>query len=296
MAQEPAEADELTNRPLDLARDSHAGANTLHATLDLARRVERAEIEFCALAGATGGRVDVLDAAGGRALFGRPGSPLNKVLGLGLAGPVSDEDLDRVEQFYRSRGVPTQIELCPLAYGDVAARLCARGYVLEAFETELGMLLEPLPAVANGSVTVTLATLDQDDLWTRVVSEGFVAFEPLVGGAPEGKALSVEQMMDMMSQFGHPRIRRYLAWIDGTPAGGGAAWAHEGVLGIFGTSTLAQFRRRGVQAAITIQAMRDARGTADLAIATTAPGSTSQRTFERLGFRVLYTRAVFVRN
>jgi GNAT superfamily N-acetyltransferase len=277
---------------------THAGTgtNTLHASIDVARRVERAEIEFCALAGATSGRVDVCDAAGGRALFSRPGSPLNKVLGLGLAGPVSDEDLDRIERFYRSRGAPTQIELCPLAYGDVAARLCARGYVLEAFESELGMALEPQPAFANSPVSITPVTPDQDDLWTRVVSEGFVAFEPLVGGAPEGKALTTEQMMEMMSQFRHPQIRRYLAWIDGEPAGGGAAWAHEGVLGIFGTSTLPQFRRRGVQAAISIHAMQDARGVADLAIATTAPGSTSQRTFERLGFRVLYTRAVFVRN
>jgi hypothetical protein len=265
-------------------------------TIDVARRVERAEIEFCALAGATSGRVDVCDVAGGRALFSRPGSPLNKVLGLGLAGPVSDEDLQRIEDFYRSRGVPTQIELCPLAYGDVAARLCARGYVVEAFENELGMVLGPAVTADGGSISVAITAADQNDLWTRVVSHGFVTFEPHVGGAPEGKALTLEQMMDMMSQFGHPNIRRYLAFIDGEPAGGGAAWAHEGVLGIFGTSTLPKFRRRGVQAAITRHVMHEARGTADLAIATTAPGSTSQRTFERLGFRVLYTRAVFVRS
>jgi hypothetical protein len=272
----------------------------MHATLDVARRVERAEIEFCALAGATGGRVDVFDRAGGRALFSRPGSPLNKVLGLGLAGPVSDGDLADIELFYRTRGVPTQIELCPLAYGDLAARLCSRGYVLEAFENELGMALTSGDTAAHvnrfAPLTITLATPDQDHLWTRVVSEGFVAFEPLVGGAPEGKALSTEQMMEMMSQFGHPNIQRYLAWMDGQPVGGGAAWAYEGVLGIFGTSTLPQFRRRGVQAALTVQAMDDARGRADLAIATTAPGSTSQRTFERLGFRVLYTRSVFVKS
>lgn len=286
----------MTNIPLDVARGTQTGANALHATIDVARRVERAEIEFCALAGATSGRVDVYDTAGGRALFSRPGSPLNKVLGLGLAGPVGDEDLDRIESFYRSRGAPTQIELCPLAYGDLAARLCARGYVLEAFESELGLLLTPFPTLPELAVTITHATPDQNDLWTRVVSEGFVACEPLVGGAPEGKELTTEQMIDMMSQFGHPQIRRYLAWVDGEPAGGGAAWTHEGVLGIFGTSTLPQFRRRGVQAAISSHAMQDARDIADLAIATTAPGSTSQRTFERLGFRVLYTRAVFVRN
>jgi len=61
-----------------------------------------------------------------RALFSRPGSPLNKALGLGLQGPVADEDLHRIESFYASRSAPTQIELCPLVYGDVPARLCAR--------------------------------------------------------------------------------------------------------------------------------------------------------------------------
>ena len=290
----------------------------MHATIELARRVDRAEIEFCALAGsgafASTGRfqrqpdsVAMLDAGGGRALFGRPGSPLNKVLGLGLQGPVTDEDLDRIEAFYRSRNAPTQIELCPLAFSDVPARLCARGYVLEAFENELGRSLASDQTTVRSSgvgaafrrpgadVGVTLAGPDEDPLWMRIVSDGFVAFEPHVGGAPESKAFTTEQMMEMMAQFGHPNIRRYIAWIDGEPAGGGAAWTYDGVLGIFGTSTLARFRRRGVQAAITVRAMDDARGEADLAIATTAPGSTSQRTFERLGFCVLYTRAVFIK-
>ena len=272
----------------------------LHATLDVARRVERAEIEFCAVAGATNDNVDVLEAGGGRALFSRPGSPLNKVLGLGLHGAVAEETLDRIEAFYRERGVPTQIEICPLAYGDLAARLCARGYVLEAFENELGSPLDATPPseafMPRRGVRVSRAAGDEDDLWTRIVAEGFVAAELHVGGAPQGKPLTTEQMVEMMSQFGHPEIHRYIAWIDGEPAGGGAMWAYEGVLGIFGTSTLPRFRRQGVQAALTIHAMREGRGIADLAVATTAPGSTSQRTFERLGFRVLYTRAVFVRS
>jgi hypothetical protein len=273
----------------------------LYATVDVARRVERAEIEFCALAGATQGAVDVLEAAGGRALFSRPGSPLNKVLGLGLHGALPDDAIDRIEAFYRDRNVPTQIEVCPLAYGDLAARLCARGYLLEAFENELGLLLDPTASATAASppsttVGITAAAPDQDDLWTQVVAEGFAASESHVGGAPEAKPPTTEQMVEMMSQFGHPEIRRYLAWIEGEPAGGGAAWAYDGVLGIFGTSTLPRFRRRGVQRALTIHALNEGRSGADLAIATTAPGSTSQRTFERLGFRVLYTRAVFVRS
>ena len=38
-----------------------------------------------------------------------------------------------------------------------------------------------------------------------------------------------------------------------------------------------------------------ARGKADLTIATTEPGSISQRTFERCGFQVVYTRAILVK-
>jgi hypothetical protein len=270
---------------------------TLHTTIDLARRVDRAEIEFCALAGSTHGPIDVCDAAGGRALFSRPGSPLNKMLGLGLSGPVTDADLDMVEAFYAARRAPAQIELCPLACSDLAARLCRRGFIVDGFENELGMALAPVRerVAPVPGVDVTIVPPGRTDAWVRIVAEGFAAYEPPVGGGPEGNPLSIEQMVEMMSQFGHPGITRYLASIDGEPAGGGAAWSHGGVLGIFGTSTLPRFRRRGVQAAVTIAALEGARGAADVATATTAPGSTSQRTFERLGFVVLYTRAVFVK-
>jgi hypothetical protein len=272
----------------------------LCATLDLARRVDRAEIDFCALAGEVGSPhgVERLEAGGGLALFGRPGSPLNKMLGLGLGTTATDSDLDRIEQFYAARGTPAQIELCPLAATDLAPRLNARGFVLQAFENELarGVGRGVCTDVARPDLRVTQARPDQDDLWIRVTAEGFSAFEPPVSGGAAVEVPAVEGMIEMMSQFAHPKIRRYLAWVDDAPAGGGAAWVHEGVVGIFGTATLAKFRRRGVQRAITISALEDAAGEADLAIATTAPGSTSQRTFERLGFQVLYTRAIFVKS
>jgi len=275
---------------------------TLHATIELARRVDRAEIDFCALAGQVGSErgIERLEAGGGLALYGKQGSPLNKMLGLGLHGPVTDADLDRIERFYRERKSPAQIELCPLAAADVAPRLSARGFVVQAFEAQIAKSLGRdeilLDALASPDVRVTLARPDQDDLWTQITAEGFAAFEPPVGGGAASEVPGIDAMRDMMSQFGHPKIRRYLAWIGEEAAGGGAAWAHEGVLGIFGTATLPHTRRRGVQRAITVQAIEDARGEADLAIATTAPGSTSQRTFERLGFHVIYTRTIFVKS
>jgi hypothetical protein len=271
----------------------------LHATLDLARRIERAEIDFCAVAGAPGshGRVTSLEIGGGRALFGRAGSPLNKVLGLGLQGPVSDTELDRLETFYAARQSPAQVELCPLAHADVARRLAERGFMLQGFENELGIEIAAANGGpgghANAAVRVAPVTPAETGTWTRITAEGFAAAEHDPGAPPE--AYTIDQLVPLMRQFLHPSIRQYLAWVDGRPAGGVATWTHDRILGIFGASTLPQFRRRGVQTAATRFVLDAAHEEADLAIATTAPGSTSQRTHERLGFRVLYTRAILVK-
>ncbi len=79
------------------------------------------------------------------------------------------------------------------------------------------------------------------------------------------------------------------------PVGGGAAYIIDGVVGLTGTATVPSHRGRGVQHAVVARMLRDAVGRADLAMATVEPGSQSQRAFERFGFRVIYTRAVFVR-
>src|SRR5467141_3700014 len=195
----------------------------LHATIELARRIERAEIDFCALAGAQGtyGRVASLDVGGGRALFSRAGSPLNKVLGLGLQGPVSNSELDRLEAFYASRRSLAQVELCPLANADVARRLCERGFVLQGFENELGTEIVPTDGgrdpQPDAGVRVTLAAADAAETWARVTAEGFAAAEQDPGAPPE--SYTIEQLIAMMRQFLHPSIRHYLAWVDGKPAG-----------------------------------------------------------------------------
>ena len=52
--------------------------------------------------------------AGGTAIFGGSAYPANQVVGMGLYGPVASPDVDRVEEFYRSRGVACEIVVSPL--------------------------------------------------------------------------------------------------------------------------------------------------------------------------------------
>jgi ribosomal protein S18 acetylase RimI-like enzyme len=130
-------------------------------------------------------------------------------------------------------------------------------------------------------------------VWLRVAASGFAA--------PDGTALPagplppdlLDNITKVMSGFVHPDFERLLVWVDGEPAGAANAYVIDGVLGIAGTATLPAFRRRGIQQAVVAEALRLGAGRAELAMATTEPGSISQRNFERLGFQVIYTRAIF---
>ena len=267
----------------------------MHATLELARRVDRAEIDFCALATMAGAPdAATLERGGGLAVYGAPGSPVNKVLGLGLGVEVTDDDLDDIEQFYAERGCPVQIELCPLAAPDLAPRLTKRGYVLQAFENELARLApdDPVQSAAGADISVEAGAGERP--WLQIVAEGF-ATPDRAGPGSQLPGDAVTAISEVMRQFFHPEIVRYVAHVNGESGAAGLSFVSDGVLGIFGTATLPAFRRRGLQGAIVARAINDARGKADLVIATTEPGSISQRTFERLGFRVIYTRAILVK-
>lgn len=272
----------------------------MHASLALARRVDMAEIDFCALAAKAGlpGGASTLSVGGGRALCGKAGSPLNKVLGLGLGVDVSDQDLDAIDEFYDAHEIPAQIELCPLAVPDVPSRLAARGYVLQAFENQLVAPLEhalqsPDASPLDAAFTLgAVATADEAEQWVDAVSRGFAAGER---ANSSGEETLPPEVLDAIRGFEHEGITRYLVRTDGRAVGGGASYIFDGVLALAGTATLPAYRGRGIQHAVVRRMLHDARGRADLAMATTEPGSRSQRTFERSGFTVAYTRAVLVR-
>ena len=84
--------------------------------LVLARRIELAEAQAAVDAAEalllsradSGAAVESL--AGGFAVYCGPNSPLTQAVGLGLNGPVSDEDFERLEIFYRGRNEPVRVE------------------------------------------------------------------------------------------------------------------------------------------------------------------------------------------
>jgi hypothetical protein len=268
---------------------------TISAELELARRLEEAEAfgagEF-ALALARrhpGADVEVVEVAGGRVVFAGAGSPLSETKGIGLNGPVSEEDLDRMEAVFLGRGEPSRVVVCPLADPSLVAGLGRRGYRLSSFENILSMALsqeDPLRPLPPG-IEVRPVRDGEADLYARVVAPNFAG--------PGESADEVKEMMAVMLGMNHASC--FVALIDGEPVGGGSVWIHRGLALLAGAATLPAFRNRGVHAALHHARLAYAvRSGCDLAAQGAPPGSTSQRNAERRGLRVAYTRALLVRD
>jgi hypothetical protein len=135
----------------------------------LAERIERVEAQFIAQCSEAAHRRAntagfVRPIAGGVASFAEPGSPFNKVAGLGFDGVPAENELDEIERAFTACDAPTQIELAHLADPAIGALLTGRGYRLESFENVLGLALDDRhervtpPGSRSGSAATTSST------------------------------------------------------------------------------------------------------------------------------------------
>lgn len=272
----------------------------LHVGPALAARIEAAERrlteDLAATVAQSGGDAFAAPLAGGVAAWAGAGSPCNKVIGLGFAGPLEVDALAAIEAAYARRGAPVQVELCTLADPSIAPLLTGRGYALVGFEDVLAQPLGPAHAQPpTAAVEVTPA--DDARGWFTALCDGFAAPDPGAEGGHSHESFSREALEAV---FGHllaaPGFRRYVARLGGALAGAASLRIDDGVAMLCGAATLPTARRRGVQTALLQARLADAaRAGCDLATMTTAPGSRSQHNARRQGFLLLYTRAILVK-
>jgi hypothetical protein len=224
--------------------------------------------------------------AGGWMLYAGPQSPANHIIGMGLDGPVSKEDVDKVEDFYRRRGSFCEVVVSPYADMSLPAELGARGYRVTEWNSVLVRKLEPDERFDTGGVEIRPVCPPEVRLWAEVLVRGF-------GELP---GLTPDLFLPLVST---PSAMAFLAVLDGQIVGGaaGALLPKHGIAPFFGAATLADFRNRGVQNALFQARLRRAvEAGCELAVVCTQPGTVSQRNAERNGFRVAYTKVAMQRH
>ena len=267
-------------------------ANTI-LDLELAREIELAE------ASAAVGCAEMMQAmrpdsvaaveriAGGFAVYCGADNPVTQAVGLGLSGPVTTEEFDRLEKFYFSRSEPVRVETCPMADATLLEHFNKRGYRVIEFSN---VMLRPLGSGSAWTVPprieIRRAAAEELDVWVMTVAQGFAGNYPVT-----------QELLSVMKMFALGKNTDcYLASIDGRIAGGGTLAVRGRIAGLFGASTLPEFRNQGVQTALLFARLHRAVETGcELAMSLAQPGSISQRNITRQGFQTLYTRVKFER-
>jgi GNAT superfamily N-acetyltransferase len=295
-------------------------SSPVFASIELAARIDAAEGRLCAdivhasREQQSDTRSLVTPLAGGLVVYAAPGSPMNKGIGIAITEALEEAPLAAVEQEWRARKEPLRIELSALAKPDAATLLTARGYRLIGFENQLGCALagwglSPLPMpggdfpqgsglrTPGSSVEIVVESLADSDekLWRDVTVDGFAQPD----ASPTAHEIFPREVLDdIFVTLGRTKgFRRYLARIDGRPAGAASLRIDGDIAQLAGAATLPAFRRCGLQTALLRHRLLEAReGGCTLAVVTTQPGSTSQANVQRRGFTVLYTRAILVRS
>ncbi len=217
----------------------------------------------------------------GLALFTGVGSPLSQAFALGLRGEVSPQELDEVEEFFRSRGAAVEIEVCEHADPTLMRLLEKRNY--EITERSNVLVRELGPADDDPSFANDVMLVRQEDLevFAHAVASAF----------SQGKEPS-EELIDIFRVFFHQsNASCFGALAGGVPAGAGMLFIQGNVGELGGAGTLPQFRGRGIQTDLLKARCAHARAAGCTeAMVTTAPDTISQRNAERNGFRVAYRR------
>lgn len=232
------------------------------------------------------------------AMFDGVGSPLTQTFGLGVFDVPDAESrdpesrdallgaqLDAVETFFAERGADVMHEVSVMADPALLPMLAARGYAVVEWSM---VLLRPIIASdrvptrsAAQAPAVRLAEAHEADHWANVAAAGW-------GETPE--------LADFMRTLGRLSARAegtfsFLAALGGEDVGSGALHLHDGVALFAGASTRPDARRQGVQRALFESRLAHAANAGcDLAMMVAAPGSTSQKNAQRMGFHPVYCR------
>ncbi len=235
-----------------------------------------------------------IEVAGGVAPRSTPGSWMNRAEGLGMTGPVSDDEIRRVVAWYSERGLPCRIKVCPYADEGLVPRLVEQGFRLKEFEQVFAVRVGGVGDVVAADLPrgLELRVLDRGDEraigeLSRVLAAAFATqATPAVPSDLEYSARCMRR--DRATTFG--------VYADGACVGGGGVEFDGDLAVLYGAAVSEGWRRRGVQRAIIGARLREAaqRG-ARTAIVSGTPGAGTERNALRAGFWPIYTKVLMVR-
>jgi GNAT superfamily N-acetyltransferase len=223
----------------------------------------------------------------GYAIFAGLDSPLTQIFGLALDGEFKAEQIDELEDFYKQRKAPVNLEVCHLSDITLSHLLIDRSYQITEYSNVLLRQINPEEHFElSNQNQIHKVGEDEIDDYAVVISEGFLETKDIPDSFPELFKVC----------FNQPNCSIFGARKNDRPAGGGALFLQGDVALLGGASTLPEYRNQGIQTDLLKARLAQAQAVScQWAMVTTSPGSVSQKNVERQGFQVVYARTKFTR-
>jgi GNAT superfamily N-acetyltransferase len=261
----------------------------------LARRLEACEempqVLYARIFKQTRPEIGAADEAicGGHMVFAGLGSPIGRATGAGLDQPFTKQDLDRIEQFYREKKAPSQVDLTPLHRPEVFEMFKERGYAIAELNNVLYRKLDPEETFPTppDHCEIRRSPSEEAEVAGAIVESAFFP-----DGAPEAFRGLIAPLYQVETALA------FVATIEGKPVacGTGMVIAEHKVFALGGAGTLAEYRGRGLQTALLCARMAAAvKAGCEYAVVVTQGATTSQRNAERLGFHVAYSKVTVIK-
>lgn len=227
---------------------------------------------------------DILELDSGGAFFSGIESPFSQVIGWGF-NEVDPNQLDEIENFYFSHKMPTcSIELSPFVGNGVLNILSKRSYLVKEW-SQISYLFTPdyLPKPISNQICIKIIEEENElEEWGKIVAKGFGA----------------ENLSTIFSLYGKTEgIYPFGAWINGKLCGTATITIYNDIADLGVTSTLEEFRGKGIQKALLSKRLEFAKTKGvKIATVTTEPGSISDLNIQKIGFSPAYTRLGLVKD
>ncbi len=190
--------------------------------------------------------------------------------------------IDRALQLFREKEFDCAFTLSPLDRPtDLPEHLERRGFKL-AMEPVAMVCDQPGAPLKPGPAVVCESDEAEYPIWADTMCRSFA--NPAAMGQVGRAVLCI------------PQVRRYLARVDGEPAGTTLLYSDHGMGYIDAVGTLPQHRRKGVAAALVTRAVADSRALGNRwTTLETDSTSIAEQVYEKRGFRATHFRYRYVK-
>lgn len=219
---------------------------------------------------------------------GMPTSMFNGVLHTHITSDAIDAKIDEVVTYFKERNVPLTWPVGPTTLPtNMASYLKTYGFTHTHDSTGMAVALEALPSELPTPPNFRITAVNDLETLKAYSTTSMRGF----GSTEESNRVYYETYSNIGFGQDVPWCH-FVGWLNDEPAAVSSLLLHAGVAGVYGVTTLAEARRKGIGAAMTLAPLREAhrRG---YHVGVLSPSEMGMGVYEMLGFRTYCTMSFY---